>query len=215
VVIRWRSVRSLAVVLGAVLVAGGLSACLPHEDEGWGWNIQQLVVESAYEPRVGEPVSVASDGASIGYTGPEPEDVPGPTRVPELFVADQGARGVAVREMAVPAEYPDDDYRTWDGLLSSDGLVMVGVGASAHTAGRAESDPGQDGEPGDETGGATRSRRLQSPRLSRGRRPAVGSRFRRPPRRRPSLCLTRLLAPMEPRPAGCPMSGAGTIRPRT
>lgn len=140
-------------VLGAVLVAGGLSACLPHEDEGWGWNIQQLVVESGYEPRVGGPVSVASDGAAIGYTGPEPVAVPGePTRVPELFVADQAPRGVVVREMAVPGEYPEVDYRTWDGVLSADGLVVVGVGDSAQVEARAEPDPGQGGEPGDEAG---------------------------------------------------------------
>jgi RHS repeat-associated protein len=168
------------VVLGAVLVAGGLSACLPHEDEGWGWNIQQLVVESAYEPRVGEPVSVASDGASIGYTGPEPEDVPGPTRVPELFVADQAPRGVVVREMAVPGEYPEVDYRTWDGLLSSDGLVMVGVGASAHTAGRGESDPGQDGEPGDETGGDDEVEATAEPTPESGQETSGGARIPAP-----------------------------------
>jgi hypothetical protein len=77
VVIRWRSVRSLAVVLGAVLVAGGLSACLPHEDEGWGWNIQQLVVEPGYEPRVGGPVSaVAVPDTTAGVDGAETAGVP-------------------------------------------------------------------------------------------------------------------------------------------
>jgi RHS repeat-associated protein len=143
----------VSVGAGGALLAGGLSACLPNEDEGWGWNIQQVVVESGYEPRVGGPVSVASDGAAIGYTGPEPVAVPGePTRVPELFVADQAPRGVVVREMAVPGEYPEVDYRTWDGVLSADGLVMVGVGDSAQVEARAEPDPGQDGEPGDEAG---------------------------------------------------------------
>ncbi len=66
-------------------------------------------------------------------------------REPELFVADQGAQSVVVREMALPEEYTWSHYRTWDGVLSADGLVMVGVGQSAHTASRpagAAAEPG-------------------------------------------------------------------------
>lgn len=157
--VRSRRSRLVATVVGVSLLVGVLSACLPSEDEGW--NVQQLVLEAQHQPRGEGPVTAALDGGSIAFTGPTPSGPP-PLRVPELLVVDQGQRELTVRELAVPDEYPDDDYRTWDGVLSADGLVMVGVGVSSRTASRVigqageaetESDPssGERGGAGDES----------------------------------------------------------------